>query len=333
MSLQIQIRRNEVIESRHEVMAIMMNHKDEVLQKYSNSADDFGQQVFPRSAVKFAQAIAFVQSGAIEKFGLGEKHIAIACASHSSEKFHTELVSDWLKRMGEGASSLECGPHYPSHEETLHQMIKAGEKATPLHNNCSGKHSGMIAASKVLGFESKSYSHYDHPIQKRIRNILSEITDFDFEKSKWGVDGCGIPTYAIPLQVIAKMMSALLPQRKDHPYVTEAEKIVQAIQKYPEYISGTNEYCTEIVKVTKGKILAKTGAEGVYVALDVKRGLSLVLKARDGQSRASRAALLWFLRKQDWISDDEFNSLKNIGLPPIRNWAGLSVGDIQVQEL
>ncbi len=330
MSLEVQLRRNKIIESRHEINALVMTAAGEVTNPFSNKHSELQNEIFPRSAIKFAQALCFVQSGAIEKFQLTEKHIAIACASHHAQKFHTDLVREWLATMNESENTLECGTHFPADEQTSHAMIKMGELASALHNNCSGKHAGMIAACKALGIDHKGYSDYHHPIQKKIRQILSQISDFDFQNAKWGIDGCAIPTYPVTLQVMARMMTAFLPQRKNHEYTKEAAIIVSAIQKHPEYISATDGYCTRIIRTTLGRILAKTGAEGVYIAIDLKNGQVLALKAKDGQTRASRAALLWIMQDLNWINQSEFEALKPIALPDLQNWSGQVVGDTVV---
>jgi len=229
--------------------------------------------------------------------------------------------------------SLECGAHNPGDEASFHQMIRQGQKPTAVHNNCSGKHAGMIATCLALGFEVKGYSEYNHPLQKRLRKILSAISDFNFDQARYGIDGCSIPTYPVSLNVIARMMSALLPQRRDHEYIQHCERIVRAVQKYPEFIAGTNGYCTKIIQATKGRILAKTGAEGVYVALDPSRGQIIALKAKDGQTRASRAALLSLLLENNWINQDELLALSSIGFPPVKNWSGHIVGETKVEYL
>lgn len=330
--VQVSLKRGEITESCHEVMAVIMDHQGKTLQSYFPSSQEQGFEVFPRSAIKFAQAISFVQSGAVEKFNLNEKHIAIACASHAAEKFHTDLVSEWLKQM-DHSESLECGAHYPGDEASFHQMIRQGHKPTALHNNCSGKHAGMIATCLALGFEVKGYSDYNHPLQKRLRKILSSISDFNFDHARYGIDGCSIPTYPVSLSVIARMMSALLPQRRDHEYVQHSERIIQSVKKYPEYIAGTNGYCTKIIQATQGRILAKTGAEGVYVALDLSQGKIIALKAKDGQTRASRAALLSLLSENNWINQDELLALTSMGYPSVKNWSGQVVGQTKVDFL
>lgn len=331
MSLEVLVRRNQMMESCHAVNALVMDANGRILKTYFHNQQELQNEIFPRSAIKFAQALCFVQSGAIEKFQLNEKHIAIACASHHAQKFQTDLVKDWLLKMGLNENALECGAHFPVDEEANHQLIRAELPSTTLHNNCSGKHAGMIAACLALGYDHQGYVDYHHPIQNKIRQILSQISAFDFQKANWGIDGCAIPTYPITLETMAKMMTAFLPQRKNHELTQEAAKIVSAIQKNPEYISSTDGYCTRIIRSTLGRVLAKTGAEGVYIAMDLKGGQVLTLKAKDGQTRASRAAVLWIMRDLNWINQSEFNALKPFGLPELKNWSGQIVGDIFVQ--
>jgi L-asparaginase II len=324
----VSVKRGNMQESFHAVDAVVMDKDGKVIQAFG----DIESAVFPRSAIKFIQAIPFVESGAIEKYNLTERNISLACASHLGEKIHTDAVLDWLKTLGQNEEIFACGAHWPYDEETLHGMIRKSENPRKIHNNCSGKHCGMISTSLVKNENPVGYDKYDHPIQVRLRKILSELAGVDYDHAPWGIDGCGIPTYAIPLWATARSMAALLPDSSIAKQYANASRIIlNAIVKEPLMISGTKGLCSNIVQATKGSILAKVGAEGVYTALIPSLGISILLKAHDGAGRASDTAVIYLLQKFGGLSESEINQLSPYYQFVMKNWAGLPVGEISVQ--
>jgi L-asparaginase II len=316
--LVVHVLRGSTVESEHAIDAVVMDSKGKIVSAYGDSQ----RLTFPRSAIKMSQALVFVESGALQKFDLNEEHIALACASHWAEPRHVELARQWLKKISLDESVFACGPHYPADEKAVQAMIKRDEKPTAVHNNCSGKHLGLISATLAHGQNPRGYADYHHFIQQKLRQVLSQISGYSFEQAQWGIDGCGIPTYAVPLQVIARLIADAMSR----------ERIIAAIQKNPTLISGTEGLCTKMIQVTKGRVIAKTGAEGVYTALDLRQNLVFALKVKDGQTRASQAAILKLLQVQGALSEEEYTRI----LPPqgnkILNWAGTEVGEIRVLE-
>lgn len=328
--LNVQVIRGESIESHHLVHAVAMNSKGEQLAVYGNA----DLMMFPRSAIKMIQAMLLVESGAHKKFNLDLRHLALACASHHGETIHTSLVAEWLTQIGLSASDLVCGAHWPSDEPRAREMAKLDIQPTKLHNNCSGKHTGFLSVSKTLGYPTEGYGKYDHPIQVSLRKIFSELSEINYDKVAWGVDGCSIPTYFVPLKSMAKALSSFLPNSNQPADRKEAMALLlKAMRTHPELVGGNHDsYCTAIGRATKGHVIAKIGAEGVYAAIIPELDLVIALKTEDGAFRAcetSVAALVNHFVAEKKAAGD-FLIPEKLSSPIQKNWAGEEVGKIRV---
>ncbi len=326
--ISVQVTRGNFTESVHLVDAVVVDSKGKIVETFGAAEK---VQTSPRSAIKMLQAVSLIESEAFSKFNLTQKHLALACASHNGEKPHTDLVQSWLMQLGFDDQSLVCGPHMPSDESTAHEMIRQGLNPKRCHNNCSGKHSGILSTILQLNLNAKEYGKYDHPIQIRLRKILGELMEVNVDSLPWGIDGCGIPTYSMPLISVAQGMSHLL---LDRPISIDRKAAFELIKKAviaePFYIAGTNGFCTDIIQKTDGKAIVKTGAEGFYVVVLPEQGLAMAVKARDGQTRASKVATAWLLKRFGGMSESQFLQLSRHTQPEIRNWAGEIVGKIFV---
>ena len=197
------VRRGDRVESVHRVAYAVADAGGTLLQHEG----DVRRPVFPRSSVKPLQALPLVESGAAERFALSERELALACASHGGEPMHTEIVAAWLARIGLDPSALECGAHAPSHEPTARQLIEQRRPPSPLHNNCSGKHAGMLTLALHLGAPTAGYIAPDHPVQQRISALLAAMSGASLAPP--AIDGCGVPTHAMPLAGLATAMARL----------------------------------------------------------------------------------------------------------------------------
>ncbi|MGH6717678.1 MAG: asparaginase, partial [Alphaproteobacteria bacterium] len=155
---------------------------------------DVDEPVFPRSAIKFIQALPLVETGAADDHGVTPAELALACASHSGEPLHTMAVEAWLARLGLGEADLECGPHEPVHSATAAELSRAGRVPDRRHNNCSGKHTGFLTVARRLGVPTAGYSRSEHPVQRRVAAAIRDLTDCDPDAAPVGIDGCGVPT-------------------------------------------------------------------------------------------------------------------------------------------
>lgn len=315
--LEIAVTRGPMNESVHLVDAVVMDEEKNILASWGN----IHTPVYPRSAIKMLQAMLVIESGAYEAHKLDLRHLALAASSHYADPVHTELVHEWLAQYKLNENNLRCGIQSPSREAVRNSLLLSNLKPNRGHNNCSGKHSGLISVCVHKGHDIADYDQYDHPVQKDLLKLLSEVYEYDLDHSPYGVDGCGIPTIATPLYNLAlghvnffKRLSGKL--------------ILDGISKYPDLISGAGNFPTEITRATSGRVFAKVGAEGVYCALAPKEKIYLALKVRDGAGRASQFATAALLSKFGCISADEEQLLQKFLHPKIKNWEGLNVGEI-----
>jgi len=295
---------------------------------------DIDRPIYPRSAVKPLQALALLETGAANAYRVSDEEVALACASHSGEPAHVALAGSWLARIGLNASNLECGAHLPLGKQAGDALIAARTPPSPLHNNCSGKHTGMLTTARHLGEPIEGYVEADHPVQARIRDLLSEMTGCDLETAPRGTDGCSIPTYAAPLRNLARAMSwfaapdTLPPKRGE-----AAERIARALTTHPFMIAGSGRFDTLMLSRSNGSAIVKTGAEGVYMGAVPARGgrpaLGIALKIDDGATRASEVAMAGLLRYLDVLDDAAWGRLLSIAQPRLKNWRGIETGTIR----
>lgn len=316
--LKVSVTRGLLSESVHLVDAIVMDGNKNILASFG----DIHSPVYPRSAIKMLQAMLIVESGAFAGQKLDARHLALASSSHYADPVHTELVHEWLAKYNLTEDSLRCGVQSPSRESVRDALLLSQLKPNRGHNNCSGKHSGLIAVCAHKKYDVKSYDQYDHPVQKDLTELLSRVYEYDLTHSPYGVDGCGIPTIAVPLYHLALGHTNLF---KSH----SGKLILDGVSKYPDLISGQNNFPTEITRATNGRIFAKVGAEGVYCALSPQDNIYIALKVRDGANRASQFAAATLIQRFCELSEEETILLARFLHPKIKNWEGLVVGDYQ----
>ena len=323
----VEVTRGPMTESRHRGSAIVVDAEARVVGAWG----DAESPVYPRSAIKPVQALAFVESGAVEAFGLGDEEIALACASHSGEQRHAAAVTAWLERIGLGIGDLECGPQMPSHENSARALLTAGAAPTPAHNNCSGKHAGMLSTAVQLGDSTAGYVKYGHPVQQRILGLFEQICGVDLGDAPWGVDGCSIPTIAVPLGNLALAMARFVDPDRHLPEhrAAAARRVAAAMLAEPFMVAGTGRFCTAALQLAGGKALVKTGAEGVYMAGLPEHGLGIALKIDDGATRGAEAAMAALLHHYGAIDEAGWTQLAGQAQPVLLNRAGIEVGAIR----
>jgi L-asparaginase II len=283
--------RGETVESIHRGSIVVIDGNGERIA----SVGDPEVVTFTRSSVKAFQAIPLIASGAADAFGFSEKEIALACASHSGEHFHTDLALSMLERAGLDESDLGCGAHPPFHEETAHELIREGEPPTPVHNNCSGKHAAMLALARHIGADTSTYLDPANPVQIAILESVSLFSGVPAGEIKMGTDGCSAPNFAMPLSAMARAYANLINPPEDFPEEIReaARRIVHAKMAFPEYVGGSFRLDTKVMKALPRRIVCKVGAEGVWLAgiLPTERwkdGVALALKIDDGDDGRAR---------------------------------------------
>ncbi|HVO04243.1 MAG TPA: asparaginase [Candidatus Cybelea sp.] len=323
--IEIDVWRGNLIESRHRVHGAVVDAHGGVVLAFG----DYNAPIYGRSAIKPLLALLLVESGAADRYNLTDREIALASASHSGEPGHVDAVKSWLGGVGLTIDDLECGPQAPGTEAALREMYAAGAMPTRAHNNCSGKHSGFLTAARHLGFPTKGYIQYEHPVQQRLLGILEQMSGTELTGVPRGIDGCGIPTIAFPIANHAFAMAQMAdPHHLPEARAAACHRILRAMTREPWYVAGTGRFCTKVMEAASGKVAVKGGAEGVQMGALPEQGLGICLKASDGAGRAAEVAMGAVLRRIGVVDDSVAPQLGSVFEPEIRNWAGTVTGRI-----
>jgi L-asparaginase II len=325
--LLVQVTRGDLVESVHRVAACAVDARGAIVYE----AGDVDAPVYLRSAAKPFIAAAVVEAGVAEQFGLDAREIAVMSGSHTGQPFHVEAVESILDKIGMDASALLCGVHWPYDEAAANALRRAGQEPTVLHNNCSGKHAGILALCKVLGADPSAYLRADSPAQRKILDFCARLSDDDSASWPVGTDGCGIPVYATGLRNAALSFSRLATLRGIDDGDAAALRVVRdAMIAHPEYVAGTHQFDTELMTVAGGSLAAKAGAEGVHGIAAIERGCGYVSKVLDGASRARGPSTIAVLRFLGVLGPDQASALARFGAPSVYNRAGRVVGEIRI---
>lgn len=293
---------------------------------------DPGQATFLRSAAKPFQALPLVLAGGIERFGLDDADLALICASHGGTPEHVRRAESLLERGGFSAGDLQCGAHLPMDRESAARLQSQGEEPTALHNNCSGKHAGMLLACRLLGFPADSYLSPEHPLQKAILEHMARLCGMPGETIGLGTDGCSVPCYHLPVEAAARAYAVLAHPRGAgvEPLLAAAlERIVSAMGKAPEMVAGPGRFTTRLITASRGRVVGKEGAEGFYgIAVRGPVALGIALKIADGGERCRDGVVLDLLRQLGSLAGAELDELSDVYRPELLNVRGLRVGEI-----
>ena len=316
--------RGNVLESTHRVHVAVAHAEKGPIASAGNPA----HHSFVRSAIKMFQALPFVEGGGVERFQLSGEELALCTASHGGEPFHVAAARAILAKARVTEFALACGPHPPMHEPTAAAMIAANQAPGRIHNNCSGKHAGMLAHCVQQQWVTNGYHRPAHPMQQRIVSTLARWMRIDAEDLSQGVDGCGLPTFAVALDAVAEgcaRFSAAVADDDPAP-----AKIFNAMVAHPEYVAGTDRLDTDLMRAADRRLFAKVGAEGFYCAGIPSLRIGVALKVEDGATRAAEPALLAVLKKLDAIDAAELAQLSKYAAPAILNTRNEIVGSIRV---
>ena len=322
----VEVTRNDTVESRHFGAAVVCDFRGDVVESWGN----IESLVFPRSALKPMLAIHLVESGASKQYSLGDAELSLACSSHQGETIHQTLVESWLDRLGLTEDHLACGAVLPEHTESAHKILASGQTGCRVHHNCSGKHAGFLTTALHLNLPLNNYHLVDHPLQQRSMAILSDLADIDLKQYPIGIDGCGLPAPTMPLLQLGRAIARFARPVDISDYRAQAiYRLHEAIANEPLFIGGHGSVVSELNEVTKGSVLAKTGAEGIITAAIPGMGLGIALKIADGSSRARSVALLAILDHLGALSDNDKRELQAHASPRIVNSRDLAVGEIR----
>lgn len=337
-----ELTRGKIVESTHFGAVAVVDARGSLLY----SLGDPNTVAFLRSSAKPFQALPFFENGIHEALGLTLKEQALVCASHEGSDEHVRIAASIQAKAGLRESDLQCGVHMPGDAKAYKDLIGRGEAPSANRNNCSGKHSAMLAHAKKLGLPLDTYLHVDHPVQQQILTTLAEMSGYPREKVEIGIDGCSAPNFAVPLRSAALAFARLCDPR-DLPEARQgaAHSITAAMTGEPEMISGEGEFDCRLMLAGKGRIVCKRGAEG-YQAVGImpgvlskdSPGIGITFKVSDGDllfrtiniephNRVRPAVALEILRQIGALTESELRSLGEFGPElPVLNHRGTVVG-------
>jgi L-asparaginase II len=317
--------RGDAIESLHHGAAVVVDLQGRLLHRTGDS----NFVTFLRSSAKPFQALVVVESGAAEAFGFSQKEIAIIAGSHNGESKHVRLVRGILKKIGLNKSYLQCGWHVP-HYYTARGITPPRKRFSSLQHNCSAKHAGMLAACVNRGWNISTYLSPRHPLQKLIAKTIAEVCEYPLRKMGIGMEGCGAPTFALPLRNMAIGFSKLRSFLSDEQTISQSLQVVaDSMWKYPEMVSGKGRLDHDLAVISKGNILAKAGAEALHCAVVIDKGYGIAVKILDGSRRAIGPAALEVYRQMGVLNRTELRKLRLWNRPPVKDHKGRLVGHLE----
>ncbi|MEK0420391.1 MAG: hypothetical protein RLZZ161_242 [Bacteroidota bacterium] len=322
--------RGGIVESFHRGVVCVVDSHGAIVA----SVGDVKQVCYPRSALKLFQHIPLITSGAFEHFGFTLKELALMCGSHNGEAMHVETARGILAKIGLGEESLGCGAQQPTHKKDFVALIKNNQEPGAIHNNCSGKHSGFLAWCKFHNASTEDYLSAEHPLHKEIKKITALFHEMEESDLITGLDGCSAPIFAMPVVNQAKAYKNLLfPEKFGDEDITKACAMIrEAVIAYPEMVAGSKRYCTDLMRVAKGKVIGKTGADGVYSMAIPEKGLGVCIKIDDGRMGPQYNVAQQVLDCLDILSDEEKKDLHSYLINTNKNFAGNVTGQTFVAD-
>jgi L-asparaginase II len=297
-----------IVECEHRVRAAAWKHG-----KLLHAAGDVDAPVYLRSSAKPVQALASVLTGAADRFDMSDAELALACGSHGGETFHVDTAAGLLAKIGLTPGHLQCGAHAPAFEPAARAVWASGGAPTVLHNNCSGKHSAMLAACVASGWETANYLDPEHPLQRMNRANVAAFGGLAPDAVRIGVDGCSAPVFAVPLASAARIF-ANVTNRNSAAGLSEAQRVgarrvCAALRAKPEMIGGTKRVDSDLIRATDGRIVSKVGAEGLWCAGVSGADLGIAVKCEDGTANAAQWVGLALLRALGALDAAEWEKL------------------------
>ncbi|MHA6344577.1 asparaginase [Roseivivax sp. CAU 1761] len=317
-----EIWRGPLAESVHAGHAVICDEAGSIRAAWGDPAT----VVLPRSSAKMIQALPLLSSGAAAAHGLGDRQLALACASHEGAPRHVDAVASWLAELGLGEADLRCGAQPPRDRALKLEMIRGGDSPCQLHNNCSGKHAGFLTLARHLG-AGPEYHEPDHPVQRAAREAFEEVTG---EASPgYGIDGCSAPNFATTMHGMARAMARFASAHRRDDALSRAEaRLVAAMIAHPLDVAGEGRACTLLMQAAREPAAMKTGAEGYFVAILPERGLGVAVKAADGATRAAECAIAALLVRLGVLEAGHPDVARFLN-PKIHNLRGLVTGEIR----
>jgi L-asparaginase II len=329
----VEVKRGSITESRHRGHIVVVDPESNIVASLGAPEN----VTYLRSSAKPFQAIPLLITGAAERFGFTDREVALACGSHNGEPIHTELAASMLRKIGLGPEALRCGAHEPYGAEAALELRMRGEQPNALHNNCSGKHAGMLAVAVHLGASIGNYESPENPVQKAIADVVSQFSGMSVTDMAIGVDGCTAPVFGITVKAMALAYARLIspPASFDKKTRDACERIVRVMSAYPELIGGTSDRLdTELMRAAPRCLVSKVGAEGVYTAgikpsEEWPQGLGIAIKIEDGDDKRARpTVVIESLRQLGVLRDESLEVMAKYAFFPVKNRRDDIVGEI-----
>ena len=321
--LDVVVTRGGVVESQHHVHAAVVDATDAL----AGSAGDPERLTHWRSCAKPFQVMPLLSSGGFDDLHWGDDELALACASHGGEPEHVAIAERMLSGIGLEEGDLACGPHEPLASRGARLLREAGQRATRLHNNCSGKHAAMLAAAHTAGWPLFGYERADHHVQRCCLSTVAKWTGMEASSIGVAVDGCGVTEFALPLENMARAYSRLARAATDE--AGAPARVVGAMRTRPFLVGGTDRFDSVLIEETDGRVVAKLGAEGVHSAAVIDRGIGVAVKVEDGAHRAQYPAMVRLLQLLDALPQELPPRLDDFLRRAVRNTRGEPVGEIR----
>jgi L-asparaginase II len=320
------VTRSGIVESRHRVHAAVVSADGRLIER----ARDPHVRTWWRSCAKPFQVMPLVRDGGLDRLGWGATQLALACASHGGEPEHVALAESMLAGIGQEEGDLACGAHEPLAARGARLLRESGERVTRLHNNCSGKHAAMLARCTLLGESTSGYEQATHIVQRDAHETVAAWAGLSVDHLGVGVDGCGVPVFALPLAHMALSYARLASASRQGDDV--CRRIVDAMVSHPFLVGGSDRFDTRLMEATSGNVVCKVGAEGVHTFAIIDRGLGFALKVEDGSQRAQFVAVLAMLAAYDALPEPLPESLRESAVRAVRNTRGEQVGEVFVSD-
>ena len=321
MPILCRVTRGELTESIHVAFAVAV---DETRQPFYSTGDPQYLTCI-RSSLKPFQAAASVKAGAVDAAEFNDEELALMCASHKGEKMHVKTAQSMLTKLGLTVDDYECGSHFPSDTLTRHRMIREDKEAQPLHNNCSGKHAGMLALAKHLGQGTANYIKKDHPVQRTILEYVQDITGLETIPTE--IDGCSAPTPFMTLETIAGLFQTLAAGNEP-----ELKRVFKAMCSCPDLVGGSNHFDTNFIKALTGRGVTKVGGEsvrGIALKTQDKGPVGIAIKILDGNFRALPVATMKLLEHLELLTEEELQNLDKFRTKILKNHNQIEIGRIE----
>lgn len=286
------------------------------------------KRAFIRSSSKPVQAVPVVASGAAEHFQLSDKELSVFCASHNAETLHVETVQGVLKKIGLDESALQCGKHLPLNKDASAALLRSGGEPTSVHSNCSGKHAGMLALAQHMGWDIENYTDLEHPVQQSMLRMMALFADMQPEDVDIAIDGCGAPVFGLPVYNMALAWARLArPDNLPIDIQKAAKRISEAMTAEPFLVAGSGRLCTTLMTTLNGRLIAKSGAEGVYCMAILQDGIGIASKIEDGNGRANGPLVVEALRQVNFLTEADLSALASTYRSTSHNHRGDVVGE------